>query len=114
MTLSDGYARLMSASDPTANLSVIDAAESSRFELLLDGERVGLADYSLNGEVMTVPHVETDPAYRGQGFAGVLMRGVLESVRTNGQTIRPVCPYAAAYMRDRPDTQDLLTTGSTV
>ncbi|MGB3734256.1 MAG: GNAT family N-acetyltransferase [Ilumatobacter sp.] len=96
------------------DLSVIDVPDSSRFELLLSGERVGLADYSVSGDVVTVPHVETDPAHQGQGFAAVLMEGVLESVRTRGQTIRPVCPYAAAYMRRHPETQDLLTTGSTV
>ena len=104
----------MPDSDPTAELSVIDAPESSRFELLLDGERVGLADYSLDGVVMTVPHLETDPAYQGQGFSAVLMQGLLDSIRANGQTIRPICPYAAAYIRGHPDTQDLLTTGSTV
>lgn len=114
MTLSDRYAGAMADSDPTADLSVLDAPGASRFELLLDGERVGLADYSLDGDAMTVAHVETDPAHRGQGFAAVLMQGVLDSVRTNGQTIRPICPYAAAYMRERPETQDLLTTGSTV
>lgn len=104
----------MTEHDPTADLRVVDVAESSRFELLLDGERVGLADYSVAGEVMTVPHVETDPEHQGQGFAGFLMQGVLDSVRASGRTIRPVCPYAAAYMRRHADTQDLLTTGSTV
>ena len=87
---------------------VIDMADASRFELWLGGERVGLADYSIVGDVMTVPCVETEPAHRGQGFAAVLMGGVLEAVRADGQRIRPVCPYAAAYIRRRPDTQDLL------
>lgn len=95
-------------------LTVVDVPESSRFELLLNGDRVGSADYSLVDDVMTVPHVETDPAHQGQGFAAVLMEGVIDSLRRNSQTIRPVCPYAAAYVRRHPDTQDLLTTGSTV
>lgn len=95
-------------------LHVIDVPDVSRFELRLDGQRVGLADYSIDGDVVTVPHVETDPAHRGQGFAAILMDGVIDSLRANGQTIRPVCPYAADYMRRHPETQDLLTTGSTV
>ncbi|MFK7916736.1 MAG: GNAT family N-acetyltransferase [Ilumatobacter sp.] len=93
---------------PETDLSVVDVVDVSRFELLLDGQRVGLADYSLTGNVITVPHVETDPAHQGQGFAAVLMKGVLDSARSNGQTIAPLCPYAAAYMRRRPETQDLL------
>ena len=99
---------------PAPDLSVVDVPESSRFELRLAGERVGSASYSLDGDVMTVPHVETDPAHRGQGFAAVLMGGVIDSIRANGRTIRPVCPYAAAYIRRHPESQDLLTTGSTV
>jgi uncharacterized protein len=90
-----------------SDLIVVDISERRRFELLLDGHRVGLADYSVRDEVITVPHVETDPAYRGQGFAAELMAGVLHSVRSKGQRIRPLCPYAAGYMRDRPETHDL-------
>jgi len=104
----------MASPDLSHDLSVVDVAEASRFELHLSGERVGLADYSITGDVMTVPHVETDPAHQGQGFAAVLMTGVLESVRMRGQTIRPVCPYAAEFMRRNPESRDLLTTGSTV
>lgn len=96
----------------TADLTVVDVPEASRFELQLDGERVGSADYSISDGVMTVPHVETEPVHQGQGFAARLMRGLLESVRSNGQTIRPICPYAAAYMRRNPDTQDLLADRS--
>jgi predicted GNAT family acetyltransferase len=90
------------------DLTVVDVADRHRFELLLDGHRVGLADYSVHGDVVTVPHVETDPVHRGKGFAAELMAGVLDSIRSRGQTIRPLCPYAAAYMRERPETLDLV------
>jgi len=104
MTIAHGYAERMSAPD----LTVIDDVASSRFTLHLDGEVVGLADYSLDDTVLTVPYVETLPPYRGQGFAAVLMDGVVESLRTNGRTIRPICSYAAGYLRERPDTHDLV------
>jgi uncharacterized protein len=89
-------------------LTVIDDVASSRFTLCLDGEVVGLADYSLDDAVVTIPHVETLPPYRGQGFAAVLMDGVIESLRTNGRTVRPICSYAARYLSERPDTHDLV------
>ena len=95
------------------DLTVVDDADSSRFTLLLDGEPVGLADYSLggpDGTVVTIPHVETDPAHRGKGFAATLMDGIVDAVRTDGRTILPLCPYAATYMRDRPATHDLLVS----
>ncbi len=51
---------------------------------------------------MTIPHVETVPAHRGNGYAEALMDGVVESLREQGRTIRPLCSYAASYMHERP------------
>lgn len=101
----------MADSPSSEELTVVDVTDASRFELRLGGERVGLADYSLDGDVITVPRVETDPVHRGKGFAATLMAGVLDSVRSSGRTIRPNCPYADAYMRRHPDTADLRAEG---
>lgn len=104
----------MAEPESTHELTVVEIPELSRFELLLAGARVGLADYSLDGSVLTVPHVETDPAHQGQGFAAVLMAAVIDSARANDQTIRPLCPYASAYMRRHPETQDLIAGSGAV
>lgn len=93
---------------PTPDLTVVDDAASSRFTLFLGREVVAFADYSLDGTVVTVPYVETDAAHRGRGLAAVLMDGMVESIRTNGRTIRPICSYAASYLRERPETHDLV------
>ena len=91
----------------TDRLAVIDHPDDQRYELHLDGERVGLADYSLSSDVMTIPHVETEPVHRGKNFAARLMAGVLDDVRSRNLTVRPLCSYADAYMRRNPDTEDL-------
>ena len=91
----------------TGQLTVLDRPDEQRYELDLGGERVGLADYSVRDEVMTIPHVETDRVHRGKNFAAQLMAGVLGDVRSRGLTVRPLCPYADAYMRRNPDTEDL-------
>jgi predicted GNAT family acetyltransferase len=88
-------------------LAVVDRPDDQRYELHLDGERVGLADYSLSGEVMTIPHVRTEPVHRGKNFAAQLMAGVLDDVRSRKLTVRPLCSYADAYMRRNTDTEDL-------
>jgi uncharacterized protein len=87
--------------------TVIDNPSEHQYELWLGDERVGLATYAQTNGVVTVPHVETDPAHQGQGFAALLMDGVVDDLRARSLTIRPLCPYAAGYMRDRPDTHDL-------
>lgn len=89
-------------------LSVVDRPEDGRYELHLEGERVGLADYRLSDGVVTIPHVETDPAHRGQGFAATLMAGIVDDVRARDLTIRPVCPYAVSYLREHPDDSDVV------
>ena len=88
-------------------LTVVDRRAEHRYELHLDGERVGLASYSIHDDVVTIPHVETDPAHRGKNFAARLMGGVLADIRNRDLTVRPICPYADAYMRRNPDTEDL-------
>ncbi len=87
--------------------TVTDNATESRYELRIDGELVSVADYRLAGSVLTVPHVETFRSHRGQGLAAMLMDGIVDDVRARSFTIRPSCPYAADYLRERPDTHDL-------
>ena len=93
---------------PTPDLSVVNDSDASRFTLLVNGAVVSVADYSVIGTVVTVPHVETDPAHRGNGYAEALMDGVIESIRADGLQLRPLCSYAASYVRERPDLHDLV------
>ena len=87
---------------------VVNNADQRQYELWLDDQRIGLADYSINDDVITIPHVETAPTHRGRGYAAALLDGVVADARQHNLQIRPVCPYAASYMRQRPDTHDLL------
>lgn len=86
---------------------VTDNPSESRYELRIEDELVSLADYRRSGDVLTVPHVETKPSHRGQGFAEMLMDGIIDDLRARSLTIHPTCPYAAAYMVDHPDTHDV-------
>lgn len=88
-------------------LAVVDRPELGRYELLLDGEVVGMANYSLRDGVVTVPHVETTFRHRGKDFAARLMAGLLHDLRMRSLRIRPLCPYADTYMRERPETREL-------
>lgn len=88
--------------------SVRDNPDRNRYELVVDGRIVSIADYHLDGDTLVVPHVETDPEMRGQGMADRLMRGMLDDLRAGGRRITPVCPYAAAFIREHPDDQDLV------
>jgi predicted GNAT family acetyltransferase len=92
----------------TSDFHVQDRPERRRYELTDGGELIAWADYSVDGETVVVPHVETVVAHRGQGNAARLMDGVVEDLRATGRAIRPICSFAAAYLRARPDTHDLV------
>ena len=70
----------------------------SRYELEENG-LLAFADYRREPGRLVIPHVETDPALRGQGTAGRLMAKVAETARTEGLRITPICSYAAAWLK---------------
>lgn len=82
--------------------------ERQRYELVANGQIVSIADYTIDHNTVTVPHIETDPGHRGQGMADRLMKGLLADLRHQEQRIVPVCPFAVAYINAHPDQQDLL------
>jgi predicted GNAT family acetyltransferase len=88
--------------------TVRDNSERQRYELLVDDRIVSIADYRLQHEVVVVPHVETDPRFRGQGMADRLMAGMLADLRDRGRTLDPLCPFAADYICQHPGEADLL------
>ncbi len=90
---------------------VIDVPERSRFEIHLDGRRVGLLDYSVTGDVVSMPHTEIDPAYGGRGLGGELVAGALDVVRHRGLMVRPACSFVRHYIDQHPAYQDLLPEG---
>lgn len=78
-------------------------AKLSRYELEVDG-LLAFADYRRSGERLIIPHVESDPALRGQGAAARLMENIVATAREEGLRITPLCSYAAAWMRrNEPD-----------
>ena len=84
---------------------------ASRYELFMDGELVGIADYQVAGDDVVIPHTEIVHSLRGQGFGAVLVRGVLDDLRKSGRGVVPRCWYVAEFIDDHPDYEDLVRTG---
>ena len=83
-----------------------DSAQS-RFTATVDGVLCVL-DYQLNNDVMAIVHTGVPSQVGGRGIAAELTRVALETARGNGWKVRPLCSYAAVYMRRHPDYNDLL------
>jgi predicted GNAT family acetyltransferase len=86
---------------------VRDNPERSRYELLIDGRLVGIADYRVVGDTMVFPHTEITPAERGRGHGAELVRAALHDVRARGRQVVPRCWYVAEFMDDNPEFDDL-------
>ena len=97
--------RLIVTRDPE-----VDRFELRRHKIGEQDELLSFANYSLDGRVMTLSHVETVPEHRNNDFAAMLMSGVLDEAGMWGWQLRPTCGYAASYINDRADMHHLLAT----
>ena len=82
--------------------------ERSRYELLVDDEVVGIADFRDADEVLVFPHTEISPALRGQGLGAALVRGALDDVRAQAKSVVPQCWYVRQFIAEHPDYADLV------
>jgi len=78
-----------------------------RFECTEEG-LLCVLDYRLSGTVMTITHTGVPQAVGGRGIAADLTRHALDTARGRGWKVRPVCSYAAAYIKRHPEYQDLV------
>jgi predicted GNAT family acetyltransferase len=81
---------------------------SSRYELRADGELLSWARFSVDADVVTVPHVETEPQHRGNHYSSTLMAGLVEDLRARDLRIQPLCWVARSYVESLPDASALL------
>jgi predicted GNAT family acetyltransferase len=81
---------------------------ASRYELVLDGRVVGIAEYHDLGDRLLFPHTEIERPLRGQGLGDQLIKGALDDVRRLGRTIVATCWAVTDYITDHPEYADLV------
>lgn len=86
---------------------VRNAEERSRYELLIDGEVVGVADYQIDGDTVIMPHTEIEASRRGQGLGETLVRAALDDIRTTGRRVVPRCWFVRDFIEANADYADL-------
>lgn len=78
--------------------AVIDNTASDRFELAADGEMAFLV-YKRTHDALALIHTEVPAACRGRGLGEALVEAALQSARSAGLRVIPICPFAKAYIR---------------
>jgi len=86
--------------------------DRGRYEIELDGQLVGFADFVEHGQepgdVVLFPHTVIDRAHRGEGLGAQLVRAALDDVRSSGRLVNPACWYVREFIDANPAYQELL------
>lgn len=82
--------------------------DRSRYELLVDDEVAGVADFRVDGDVVVLPHTEVHPSLRGRGLGAQLVRAALDDVRGSGRLVAPLCWYVREFIDQHDDYADLV------
>jgi predicted GNAT family acetyltransferase len=77
-----------------------------RFELGLDGH-TAFSSYRRADGVLTILHTEVPKELNGRGIGSRLVRGLLDIARAQGEKVKPLCSFVAAYMDKHPEYADL-------
>lgn len=89
-----------------------DNTAEQRFEQPFDtptgAQKLVFADYAVEGATRAILHVEADPELRGSGASGQFMKSLAEHARGQSLKLRPVCGYAAAWLKRNPAYADVV------
>jgi uncharacterized protein len=85
------------------SVEVRDNRDETRYEIRVDGQVAGFAQYRLGEDSITFTHTEIYPAHEGAGLGSRLARAALEDVKARKLSVVPLCPFIAAYISRHPD-----------
>lgn len=97
-----------SASADDAQIAVRDNPDRGRYEITVDGELAGVADYRDRGGRRIFVHTEVDSAYSGRGLGNRLASGALDDAAARGIRVVPRCPFIRRYVERHDEYRRLL------
>jgi predicted GNAT family acetyltransferase len=84
--------------DATTEPEIVDDPDQTRYEIRLDGEVVGVADYVRQQGLISFTHTEVDRDRSGQGLAGKLIAFALDAARDAELEVLPFCSFVNDYI----------------
>jgi uncharacterized protein len=97
---------MSSASAP--DIRVADVRDRSRFEVLVDGELAGFAEYRRHRDVIAFTHTLIDARFEGRRLGSGLVREALSQARAGGLAVLPFCPFVRGYIAGHREYVDLV------
>jgi predicted GNAT family acetyltransferase len=90
-------------------IHVNDNPAQSRYEIRVGEALAGFLDYRVRGDVVSMLHTEIDPEVQTKGLGTRLVADALADTQARGRTVKPYCPFVAAYIREHPQYEDLVS-----
>lgn len=81
--------------------------EAHQFQLVVDGH-TAFIEFSRNGDVIILPHIEVPAALEGRGIGKQLVEQTLTYIEEHGWKVVPLCPFVKAYIQRHPEWQRLV------
>ncbi|ASR01777.1 GNAT family N-acetyltransferase [Gordonia rubripertincta] len=94
-------------------LRIDHSPAQERYEAILasdsfgEDEVVGYLDYVSEPYQVVLTHTVVREQYSGHGYAGQLVRFVLEDIRASGKQVVPVCSYVQRFIERHPEFADM-------
>ena len=88
--------------------AVRDNPERERYEIKIDDELAGFAEYRGHGPLRALTHTEIDERFEGRGLASELIGAMLDDLRSQQLHVLPTCPFVKAYLDRHRDYLDLV------
>ena len=105
---------------PTADPAVVHHPEAQRYEIVIDGQAAGFAEYRLVGldhetpdhetpdQTMVFTHTVVQDAFEGRGVGSRLAKAALDDARARGMSVRPECSFFVRYIERHGEYADLV------
>ncbi len=78
-----------------------------RYYMLVDNY-MAYVQYKEDGQVLILTHTYVPDDLRGRGVGKVLMKALLNQIRSEGKKIVPKCPFIEAFVKRHPQYSDLV------
>ncbi len=92
-----------------ATVRIEDNSTHNRFDLFVADELIGILGYrDADDGSMAFMHTVVIEEFGDRGWAGVLVRGALNTARDRGWRVVPICTYVRRYLARNPEFLDLV------
>jgi predicted GNAT family acetyltransferase len=87
---------------------VVQVPERNRWEVRVDSQLAGFTEYFVKDDRYVFVHTEIADDFGGRGIGSVLVRSVMDDIRSQGRMLVPLCPFVRGWIDKHPEHGDLV------